>query len=188
MKYKTLFRLLLKMAGIWIIIEGFSSLLGSAAGLVSSLFRDPQLRSVWLQGYLANMVQPALQIGLGAYLFFAGGWVVNKAIPGNRPYCPECGYDLTGVTANRCPECERRSDLRTCNLRTRSYPRTRTDLLSRAQRNHKGTKTQRTAEWRVENGERLRALAGTCRTRLDPSPLSTSSLCLCGSITFLILI
>jgi hypothetical protein len=26
------------------------------------------------------------------------------AIPSNRPYCPECAYDLTGAAVERCPE------------------------------------------------------------------------------------
>ena len=26
---------------------------------------------------------------------------------GDTPYCPKCGYDLTGLTSHRCPECGR---------------------------------------------------------------------------------
>ena len=39
------------------------------------------------------------------YLFFGGKWVADKAIPGNRPYCHECGYDLTNAAGNVCTEC-----------------------------------------------------------------------------------
>jgi predicted amidophosphoribosyltransferase len=42
----------------------------------------------------------------GLYLFFGGKWIVDLAIPGNRPYCQECGYDLTGAHRDRCPECD----------------------------------------------------------------------------------
>jgi uncharacterized paraquat-inducible protein A len=41
----------------------------------------------------------------GLYLFFGGKWIVNKAIPSNRPYCHECGYELTHARSNVCPEC-----------------------------------------------------------------------------------
>ena len=39
------------------------------------------------------------------YLFFGGKWIADKAIPGNRPYCHECGYDLTNAVGNVCTEC-----------------------------------------------------------------------------------
>ena len=39
------------------------------------------------------------------YLFFRGGWISDLAFPGDRPYCQECGYDLTGNASGRCPEC-----------------------------------------------------------------------------------
>ncbi|GMU20302.1 MAG: hypothetical protein AMXMBFR13_03990 [Phycisphaerae bacterium] len=45
-------------------------------------------------------------VAFGLYLFFGGRWIVDKAVPANRPYCPECGYDLTAATRNRCPECD----------------------------------------------------------------------------------
>ncbi|MGB7157408.1 MAG: hypothetical protein WBD40_05045 [Tepidisphaeraceae bacterium] len=31
--------------------------------------------------------------------------VLLKAIPGNRPYCHECGYDLTNAVGHVCVEC-----------------------------------------------------------------------------------
>lgn len=49
-------------------------------------------------GYLAPFA-------IGLYLFFGGEWVVNLAIASNRPYCPECGYDLSRATGPVCPEC-----------------------------------------------------------------------------------
>jgi hypothetical protein len=54
------------------------------------------------------ILQPAaglVQMGIGAYFFFGGEWIVNRAIPSNRPYCPECGYDLSKSRSERCPEC-----------------------------------------------------------------------------------
>jgi hypothetical protein len=46
-----------------------------------------------------------LSLLIGLYLFFGGKWIVNRAIPGNRPYCQECGYELTRTQSDRCPEC-----------------------------------------------------------------------------------
>jgi hypothetical protein len=50
-------------------------------------------------------VVPSAQLALGLYLFFGGEWIVNRAIPSNRPYCPECGYDLSRSRREHCPEC-----------------------------------------------------------------------------------
>ena len=103
MKYKTLFRLLLKLLGVCFLVEGgsFSVVLGAAMAvswLESGMLGSPGVPLPWLLAYLAQM-------GIGLYLFLGAEWIVNRAIPGNRPYCPECAYDLSGAAGGRCPEC-----------------------------------------------------------------------------------
>ena len=96
MKYKTLFRMLLKAIGVLAFVEGVSSTFMSigyafmgAAGAYAIF---------GIAGALAKMA-------IGLYLFFGGKWIADKAIPGNRPYCHECGYDLTSAAGNLCSEC-----------------------------------------------------------------------------------
>ena len=105
MKYKTLFRMLLKLIGVWVFLEGIGGILGQF-GYLAFVMTNPAARSTgqsWF--YVINMVMPLAQLGLGLYLFFGGKWIADKAIPGNRPYCHECGYDLTNAAGNLCTEC-----------------------------------------------------------------------------------
>ena len=48
---------------------------------------------------------PVFELVVGFYLFFGGRRIADLAVPSNRPYCPECGYDLTGTKGSVCPEC-----------------------------------------------------------------------------------
>jgi len=105
MKYKTLFRLLLKAVGVLIFARGLHMFLQQGFGIVYALASQSMgLPSLWW--VVGTLVAAAVQLVIGLYLFFGGKWVVDKAIPGNRPYCHECGYDLTGLQRNRCPECD----------------------------------------------------------------------------------
>ena len=106
MKYKTLFRLMLKWLGVYFFSHGVYY---TAPGLISLIYSYSQTggplpgRDEWYR--FVNLSGPLLYCGFGLYLFFGGKWIVDKAIPSNRPYCHECGYDLTAAAQNRCPEC-----------------------------------------------------------------------------------
>jgi hypothetical protein len=105
MKYKTLFRVLLKLLGVYFAGLGSFQLLSQTLNLFSFLSIRSGMPSsqYWFYGF--SMVSAAVEIGFGLYLFFGGRWIVDKAIPGNRPYCHECGYDLTSAVGNVCNEC-----------------------------------------------------------------------------------
>lgn len=107
MKYKTLFRMLLKVLGVWVFVEGLFGLVNMGLSwYVTSLYQPiPPLRfseQWWVS--VEPLAAPLVQIAIGLYLFFGGAWVANRAFPSNRPYCAECGYDLRG-SAERCSEC-----------------------------------------------------------------------------------
>ena len=105
MKHKTLFRLMLRVIGVLLFAEGLGSLVSQSGWVVSALLQAGGPGSLGWQALLVPLGH-ALQIGLGLYLFFGGQWVADIAIPGNRPYCHECGYDLTRAVSRRCPECD----------------------------------------------------------------------------------
>jgi hypothetical protein len=97
MRYKTLFRLALKLMAIGIAIEAPSNLFWGVAALAQG----------WGMAYaLSSFLGGLFHLVAAAYLFFGGKWIVEKVFPGNHLYCPECAYDLTGTQRTRCPECD----------------------------------------------------------------------------------
>lgn len=100
MRYKTLFRVLLKVVGVWLFVEGLAAMTGAAFQVL-----DYMSLGGFTWAYLGWGVSGVVELLIGTYLFFGGRWIADKAIPGNRPYCHECGYDLSTSAASQCPEC-----------------------------------------------------------------------------------
>jgi hypothetical protein len=103
-KYKTLFRLALKVVGICSVIAALPTTAEALTRILISVSRGS-----WFLTPLETVLDflgPIFMVGAGCYLFFGGEWIVNKAIPSNRPYCHECGYMLKNLTGNKCPECD----------------------------------------------------------------------------------
>jgi hypothetical protein len=105
MKYKTLFRVLLKVIGVLIFVEGTSAVLTMVAQL-SAYFVSRGSGLDILRWQITLSITPGLlKMAAGLYFFFGGAWLADKALPSNRPYCHECGYDLTNAAGTVCNEC-----------------------------------------------------------------------------------
>jgi len=100
MRYKSQIRNFCKLLGIYFIVSG-------VAGIIQAVVMP--LMYMQMQHYLAQSLlmslSPLFELVAGVVLFWQSGYVVNLIVPGDRPYCPECGYDFTGNTSAVCPEC-----------------------------------------------------------------------------------
>ena len=106
MRYKTLFRVMLKLLGVWLTANGLVSLVSTISNWAAmSLVRMGAGSVSYTYPYWTGLLGSAVSTSIGLYLFFGGKRIVDLAIPGNRPYCHECGYDLTGAAGNICNEC-----------------------------------------------------------------------------------
>jgi hypothetical protein len=104
MKYKTLFRVICKAIGVYFFIWGMSGVIAAAGNAVAYFLARNSNSSVELF-YLIGAAGSLFEIAAGCYLFFDGRLIADWAIPGNRKYCPECGYDLNNSVSGICSEC-----------------------------------------------------------------------------------
>lgn len=52
-----------------------------------------------------SSVGPLVTLGVGFYLFFSGGWIIDRLCREVVDRCRRCGYDLRQSPAGPCPEC-----------------------------------------------------------------------------------
>ena len=112
MKLRMLVRVLLKLLGLFFIVEGVASAT-SAIVYGAMIFADETtyVGASTLASPASRFAWSALTLLLGLYLFFGPSNVVARIMQGTGPHCHACGYDLSGVSGEQCAECgARRGD------------------------------------------------------------------------------
>lgn len=106
MKHKTWFRLVLKAIGVLLLGLGTPNVIGPVVSVIGGVVTGAGWAGWGYQWfYVGEAMGGALQVAFGLYLLAGGNWIINRVIPSNRPYCPDCGYDITNARGERCPEC-----------------------------------------------------------------------------------
>lgn len=103
MRYKTIIRLALRVMGVYFLASAVIQI-GHQMPMFINMGTGQFRGSVW--GYAGAFGGIAARLLVGGYLFLGGRLLLDLMIPASRPYCHECGYDLSGApTAGICPEC-----------------------------------------------------------------------------------
>jgi hypothetical protein len=105
MKYKSFARILLKVLGVYFAVLGSAGTLQYVGNWLTNLLSIGNLVRVSVYSLPFYACGQAIELGFGLYLFFGGKWVLDRIIPSNRPYCHECGYDLSHNASPQCPKC-----------------------------------------------------------------------------------
>ena len=100
------FRLMVRLVGLWLVATSAPSVVGGLISLISMLILPgafPGGGVFWLQ--LAWPVASSLELGAGVYFLFFGKRLIAWCLRDVDNSCGRCGYDISGVNANACPEC-----------------------------------------------------------------------------------
>ena len=105
MGHKTLFRVLVRVLGVWLTIQGLAQIAMFASQMLHLAIAEESVTTMfnwfWTQGAYG-----VVMTGGGLYCFVGSRHLANFAFRDNHVYCGSCGWDLTQVTAERCPECD----------------------------------------------------------------------------------
>ncbi len=108
MTQRAMFRVLMKILGVYFLVVGAYDLLRDASQIFS------QWALYTRQGFgpglvsstsILRVIVSGIELGAGLYLFVGGRFVVDCAFPLAENRCHECGYDLSGHASSICPEC-----------------------------------------------------------------------------------
>jgi hypothetical protein len=100
------FRLLLKAVGVLLLGLSIPKLLWTVGSLlVAQTGVQPGAGGWPLAAWLPSITGYGSQAAIGLYLLFGAQRLIEYGLRGVRGRCAGCGYSLTGLTADLCPEC-----------------------------------------------------------------------------------
>lgn len=104
------FKLLVRLVGILLLGLSVPMLLWHVGSFAAQMIPSSPMRTSGSMEYALYSTVPGLlgygaQATFGWYLLVRGDWVIRKVLAEIHGRCAVCGFDLTGVKATSCPEC-----------------------------------------------------------------------------------
>lgn len=104
----TLFRIVVKGLGLYFVVYGIGSFLGTMANVLVtvSMMKDTPTDFARENLYrtIGYLLTPIFHVAVGSALLFAGRFVAGWFVSSKGRICLACGGELRGATG-ACPEC-----------------------------------------------------------------------------------
>ncbi len=104
------FRVIVRFVGVLLVIYFGPTAVIAAVSLAINLpnylsgATGPEYTYIVL-AIISSVLTPAAAAGVGVYFALGGNAFIRWCMRGIGNFCPTCGYDIRGLTATRCPEC-----------------------------------------------------------------------------------
>lgn len=102
--HRYLMRVLLQVLGVYFLIDGGAGVMGNLMWITIQFLEVGSVVRIVLDSTYSMGISVSEAVA-GLYLIYSGRFFLDRFAPITRSKCIECGYDLTGNTSGRCPEC-----------------------------------------------------------------------------------
>jgi len=100
------FKLLLRGIGVLLLGLGGPSVISQVGAIVQIVIGgDLSYLNEYAWMYGGMLVGNVAQAGIGVYLLFGGGWIINRCLAELQHNCVSCGYDISASVGDACSEC-----------------------------------------------------------------------------------
>ncbi|MEX2218497.1 MAG: hypothetical protein WD749_07010 [Phycisphaerales bacterium] len=101
------FKLVVRAIGLLLLGMALPSLIWQVGTIVALAFDSQltQFQPMYFIQWVPGVLGTAAQLAFGLYLLLGAERLIARCLRDVRGHCACCGYDLSSLTADKCPEC-----------------------------------------------------------------------------------